>query len=75
MEPTTIIILLFAIVVSNLADSIFPHLPLPLIQVGIGVCIGLTPIIGAIHLEPEIFMAFLVAPILFREAACALGAR
>ncbi|MDR0519558.1 MAG: sodium:proton antiporter [Clostridiales Family XIII bacterium] len=69
MELTSIIvILLFAIALSRIADSVFPGLPLPLIQVGVGALLVLTPLHGEIRLEPEVFMALLVAPILFREA-------
>ncbi|MDR0356788.1 MAG: sodium:proton antiporter [Clostridiales Family XIII bacterium] len=69
MELTTIIIiLLFAIVVSILADSAFPRLPLPFIQIVCGVLLTLTPLDENLTLEPEAFMALLVAPLLFREA-------
>jgi CPA1 family monovalent cation:H+ antiporter len=65
---TIIIILLLATVVSHLVDSLFPKLPLPLIQIAVGALLVLTPLEGDIELEPEVFMALLVAPILFREA-------
>jgi CPA1 family monovalent cation:H+ antiporter len=69
MELTTFaIILLIAIVFSNLLDSAFPKLPLPLLQIGCGVAIALTPLDTKLDLEPEIFMGLLIAPLLFREA-------
>jgi CPA1 family monovalent cation:H+ antiporter len=69
LEITTIIIiLLLATVVSNLVDSLFPKLPLPLIQIAVGALLILTPLEGDIQLNPRVFMGFLVAPILFREA-------
>jgi CPA1 family monovalent cation:H+ antiporter len=65
---TTIIILLLAIVISNLLDKTFPGLPLPLIQIVCGVLLALTPFAGEMELNPHVFMMLLVAPILFREA-------
>lgn len=60
--------MLGAIILSNLLDSALPKLPLPIIQIALGVAIALTPINVEIHLEPEVFMGILIAPILFREA-------
>jgi CPA1 family monovalent cation:H+ antiporter len=69
MEITTIIIiLLLAIVISNLADSAFPRLPLPFIQIVCGMLLAWTALDENLALEPEVFMALLVAPLLFREA-------
>ncbi|MDR0874935.1 MAG: sodium:proton antiporter [Clostridiales Family XIII bacterium] len=69
MELTTLlIVLLIAIVISNLLDSAFPKLPLPIIQIGLGVLIALVAHGDTITLNPEIFMGLLIAPILFREA-------
>ncbi|MDR3305282.1 MAG: sodium:proton antiporter [Clostridiales Family XIII bacterium] len=69
MELTTfIIILLFAIVLSNLLDSAFPKLPLPIIQIACGIAIAISPIDVKLTLNPEIFMGLLIAPLLFREA-------
>ena len=65
---TTIILLLLAIVISNLLDSAFPKLPLPMIQIIFGVLITLTPFDTNIDLNPELFMGLLIAPLLFREA-------
>jgi CPA1 family monovalent cation:H+ antiporter len=69
MELTTvIIILLLAIIVSNVVDRLFPWLPLPLIQIVVGVVLSFTAVETDVTLEPDIFMAVLVAPLLFREA-------
>jgi len=65
---TFIIILVCAIVVSNILDSAFPALPLSLIQIGFGVIIAFTMIETRIEIEPEIFLGVLVAPLLYREA-------
>ena len=63
-----VFILLVTIVLSNILDSAFPSLPLPLIQIGLGVLIALTPLDIKLDLEPEIFMGVLIAPLLYREA-------
>ena len=69
MEITTvIIILLFAIVLSNLLYNAYPKLPLPLLQIVCGVLITLSPIHTDFDLNPELFMGLLIAPLLFREA-------
>jgi CPA1 family monovalent cation:H+ antiporter len=69
MDTTQLlVVILFAIALSHIADSAFPHLPLPLIQIGVGMLLSFTPIGGVVTLEPGLFMALLVAPILFREA-------
>jgi CPA1 family monovalent cation:H+ antiporter len=69
MEWTTfIMILLVAIVVSNLLDSAYPKFPLPLAQIGCGALIALTPFNADITINPELFMGLLIAPLLFRES-------
>ncbi|MDR1798126.1 MAG: sodium:proton antiporter [Clostridiales Family XIII bacterium] len=69
MELTTfIMILVVAIVFSNLLDSAFPKFPLPLVQIGCGVLIALTPLETRMTINPELFMGLLVAPLLFRES-------
>jgi CPA1 family monovalent cation:H+ antiporter len=69
MEYTTLaIIILITIVFSNLLESAFPKLPLPLLQVALGVLITLSPLETHIEVNPEIFMGMLIAPLLFREA-------
>ena len=65
---TFVLVLLATIVLSNILDSAFPSFPLPLIQIGLGVIIALTPLDIRLELEPEIFMGVLIAPLLYREA-------
>jgi CPA1 family monovalent cation:H+ antiporter len=68
MEATTVIIILvIAMVLTNLLDSIFESLPLPLIQLAVGFSLGLFSE-NMPELEPEIFMALVIAPLLFRES-------
>jgi CPA1 family monovalent cation:H+ antiporter len=68
MEATTVIIILvIAMVLTNILDSIFESLPLPLIQLGVGFLLGIFAE-SMLELEPQIFMALVIAPLLFRES-------
>ncbi|MDR0297808.1 MAG: sodium:proton antiporter [Streptococcaceae bacterium] len=62
------IIFLLVLVLSNVLDKIFPKLPLPLIQVVVGLILGFFGANRALHVDPEIFLAFIIGPLLFREA-------
>lgn len=62
-----IIVFLFALILSNLINRLFPKVPLPLIQIVFG---GLLCLIFGEHfvsLDSELFLAFVIAPLLFRE--------
>jgi CPA1 family monovalent cation:H+ antiporter len=63
-----VIVLLLTIVVSNIVDSAFPRLPLPLILIVFGVLLSLSPLHMTLELESDVFMALLIAPLLFRDA-------
>ncbi|MDR1574208.1 MAG: sodium:proton antiporter, partial [Clostridiales Family XIII bacterium] len=68
MEATTVIIILvIAMVLTNILDSMFDSLPLPLIQLAVGFLLGLLSE-SMLNLNPEIFMALVIAPLLFRES-------
>ncbi|MDR2295867.1 MAG: sodium:proton antiporter [Clostridiales Family XIII bacterium] len=69
MEITAVIIgVLFAIVLSNILGSLFPMLPLTLIQIIFGCLMALLMPEFKLYLEPELFMILVIAPLLFREA-------
>jgi len=55
------------LILSNVINRVFPRLPLPLIQIIFGVGIGLLFKGRAFELETELFLAFIIAPLLFRE--------
>ena len=62
-----IIVFLFTLILSNLINRLFPKVPLPLIQIVFG---GLLCLIFGeqfVSLDSELFLAFVIAPLLFRE--------
>ncbi|WP_086444462.1 cation:proton antiporter [Candidatus Enterococcus lemimoniae] len=62
-----IIVFAFAITFSNVFNRIVPIIPLPIVQIIVGVLIGVTSIGREIVFEPEIFLVMIIAPLLFRE--------
>ena len=62
-----LLVLLFSLILSNVINRVFPRLPLPLIQIIFGVGIGFLFKGRAFELETELFLAFIIAPLLFRE--------
>ena len=62
-----LLVLLFSLILSNVINRVFPRLPLPLIQIIFGVGIGFLFKESAFELETELFLAFIIAPLLFRE--------
>ena len=63
-----VIIFLLALVFSNVINKIFPKLALPLVQVLIGILFGFGGISEFLHVDPEFFLGFIIAPLLFRES-------
>ena len=62
-----IIVFLFTLILPNLINRLFPKVPLPLIQIVFG---GLLCLIFGeqfVSLDSELFLAFVIAPLLFRE--------
>lgn len=64
---SALLVLLFSLILSNVINRIFPRLSLPLIQIIFGVGIGLLFKGRVFELETELFLAFIIAPLLFRE--------
>ena len=62
-----LLVLFFSLILSNVINRVFPRLPLPLIQIIFGVGIGFLFKESAFELETELFLAFIIAPLLFRE--------
>lgn len=62
-----VIIFFVALIVSNVINKVFPKLPLPLIQVVFGLILGVFGAGGVLRLNSELFLAFIIGPLLFRE--------
>ncbi|WP_373761038.1 cation:proton antiporter [Streptococcus ferus] len=65
--PLLIITFLFTLIFSNILNRIFPKLPLPLIQIVLGIIIGLANQRTGFSLNTDLFLALVVAPLSFRE--------
>lgn len=68
MDPVMIVLfLVFAVVVSGLLSRMLPPaIPLPLVQIAIGVAIGLVSHLR-VELDPEIFFLLFLPPLLFLD--------
>ncbi len=63
-----ILILLFAIFVSNFINRFLPFISVPIIQIVLGICITFLPSQFQLDLNPELFMLLFIAPLLFHDA-------
>ncbi|MEV2285956.1 sodium:proton antiporter [Paenibacillus larvae] len=52
---------------SLICKRYFPLFPMPILQVALGILIGLFPSFDKFQFEPEIFLILIVAPLLFNE--------
>ncbi|MCH4168037.1 MAG: sodium:proton antiporter [Streptococcaceae bacterium] len=66
-----LIIFFITILFSNVLNKVFPKIPLPLIQIIFGVILGMLGAGDVIHMDSEIFLALIIAPLLFRDAEIA----
>ena len=62
-----ILLLLAAIGLSNIINHIIPFIPVPLIQIALGILITIIPGGLNIPLEPDLFFVLFIAPILFND--------
>ncbi|MCC9797217.1 sodium:proton antiporter, partial [Streptococcus agalactiae] len=62
-----IVSFLLFLILSNVINRIFPKLPLPFIQLVFGILSGLVFHKSQVHIDPELFLAFVIAPLNFRE--------
>ena len=68
MEKFLIILIMLAVIgLSNVMNHIAPFIPVPLIQIALGVLIAIVPGGVNIPLEPELFFVLFIAPILFND--------
>lgn len=63
-----LILFLFVLIVSSTTNKLLPFLPLPLVQILLGIGISLFLSNTAFHLNTELFLAVVIGPLLFREA-------
>lgn len=56
------------LIVSNATNKLIPTLPLPLIQIVLGIGIGFLLPNSEYHIDTELFLALVIGPLLFREA-------
>ncbi|QAA34266.1 Na+/H+ antiporter [Clostridium manihotivorum] len=62
-----VLILLLSIVVSNILSRLITFIPVPLIQITIGIILAILPTGIHMPLEPELFMVLFVAPLLYND--------
>ncbi len=63
-----LILFLLVLIVSTTTNKLLPFLPLPLVQILLGLGIGLFLPNTDFHLNTELFLAVVIGPLLFREA-------
>ena len=64
-----VLILLACVIVSAPVDQVLRRVALPLVQVGIGFAVALVlPEVAHVYVDPELFLALFIAPLLFNEA-------
>ena len=63
-----LILFLFVLIISTTTNKLLPFLPLPLVQILLGIGIGLFVPDADFHLNTELFLAVVIGPLLFREA-------
>lgn len=62
-----VLMLLLLIVFSNILNRWFPFIPVPLIQIGLGIAAALLPVGLDVPLDPELFLLLFIAPLLFND--------
>ncbi len=62
-----ILLLLATIGLSNIVNHFFPFVPVPLIQIGLGIIVSVIPLGIHIPLDPELFFVVFIAPLLFND--------
>ncbi|MDU3189326.1 MAG: sodium:proton antiporter [Streptococcus mitis] len=63
-----LILFLLVLIVSSTTNKLLPFLPLPLVQILLGIVIGLFLPNTDFHLNTELFLALVIGPLLFRES-------
>lgn len=63
----TVLLLVVAAIAANIIYAIYPKIPLAFYEIGAGVLLSLVPLFNHFHLEPEIFMLMIIAPLMFND--------
>lgn len=63
----SILVMLAIIGISNVINRFLPFVPVPIIQIGLGVTAELLPPHIHVPLEPELFLVLFIAPLLFND--------
>lgn len=63
----TVLILLMCIGFSNVINRFIPLVPVPLIQIAIGIILAISPFGIHMPLDPELFMILFIAPLLYND--------
>ncbi|PKR85302.1 Na+/H+ antiporter [Heyndrickxia camelliae] len=68
MDNFLIVLLLLAIIgLSNVINHLVPYIPVPLIQIALGVVIAVLPFGIHVPMESELFLVLFIAPLLFND--------
>lgn len=68
MEVFEIILFMLAIIaLSNIVNRLLPAVPLPLVQIALGMALALLPLGHHFKLNPELFFVLFIAPLLFND--------
>ncbi|WP_145946252.1 Na+/H+ antiporter [Paenibacillus sp. Y412MC10] len=62
-----VIVLLILIGISNVINHFIPAVPVPLIQIALGVAVTYIPGVHHVPLNPELFLLLFIAPLLFND--------
>lgn len=65
---TPALFMLAAVLVSAVVGQVFPKAPVSLVQIALGVLLAVTPLHLDITLDPEFFLLFFIAPLLYWDA-------
>jgi NhaP-type Na+/H+ or K+/H+ antiporter len=62
-----VLMLLMLIGASNVLNRCIPFVPVPIIQIALGVAAAYMPGLHHVPLDPELFLVLFIAPLLFND--------
>ncbi|MGG4472916.1 Na+/H+ antiporter [Heyndrickxia faecalis] len=62
-----LLILLLLVGISDILNHFIPFIPVPLIQIALGLAFAAVPVGAHVPLEPELFFVLFIAPLLFHD--------